>query len=109
MINEQMKHLYIPNIIQELPTIPPDSIVSRTIHNNEHIKITLFGFAPGQELSEHTATVPAILEVIKGEAMITIGGERCSAQAGTLIYLPARLEHSLTAESEVAMLLYILK
>lgn len=104
-----MNHTYIPNIIQELPTIPPDSIVSRTIHNNEHIKITLFGFAPGQELSEHTATVPAILEVIKGEAMITIGDERCAAQAGTLIYLPARLEHSLIAESEVAMLLYILK
>lgn len=104
-----MRHIYIQNVIQELPTIPPDSIVSRTIHADEHIKITLFGFAPGQELSEHTATMPAILEFIKGEAKIKIGDERYSAQAGTLIYLPARLEHSLIAESEVVMLLYILK
>lgn len=104
-----MNHLYISNILKELPTIPPDSIVSRTIHNNEHVKITLFGFATGQELSEHTATVPAILEVLEGEATITIGDVPYSAQTGTLIYLPAKLEHSLIAKSQVVMLLYILK
>lgn len=104
-----MNYKYIKNINQELPQIQPDSIVSRTIHNDEHVKVTLFGFAPGQELSEHSASNPAILEIIEGEAEITLGTELHSAEAGTMIFMPARLEHSLIAETEVAMLLYLLK
>lgn len=107
--NHPMMYKYFPNIIQELPQIPSDSIISRTIHSDEHVNITLFGFAPGQELSEHTSTMPAILEVIKGSATITLGTETHTAEAGSLIYIPARLEHSLIAETEIAMLLYLLK
>ena len=109
MNNNKTHHKYIADITREIPEIPPESIVSKTIHNDENVKITLFGFAPGQELSEHTATHPAILEVIKGEAIITLGHERYATGPGTLIHMPARLEHSLIAETEVVMLLYLLK
>jgi quercetin dioxygenase-like cupin family protein len=96
-------------ILEELPVIPLDSIVSHTIANNEHVKIILFGFAAGQELSEHTSSMPAILEVIRGKGQLTIGDDHHSADVGTWIYLPPNLKHSLIAETEVAMLLYLLK
>src|SRR5262245_38414135 len=47
---------------------PPDKgILSRTLHNDDRLKVVLFGFAPGEELSEHTASMPAILHFLQGE------------------------------------------
>ena len=75
------------------------------IYQDDSIKTILFGFQPGQELSEHTAAVPAILQFIKGKARVVLGEEEQTAQAGTWIHLPANLPHSILAESETLMLL----
>ena len=41
---------------------PPDKgILSRTLYNEDRLKPVLFGFAQGEELSEHTASMPAVL------------------------------------------------
>ncbi len=92
-----------------IPAIPPDSILSRTIHDDDQVKAVLFGFAAGQSLSEHTASVPAILHFLQGEADLTLGGETSSAQPGTWVHMPARLAHSITARTPVVMLLLMLK
>jgi hypothetical protein len=42
-----MEYNYLENILEELPVIPLDSIVSHTIANDEYVKIILFGFAAG--------------------------------------------------------------
>ena len=46
----EIPYLYIPDLMAQLPEIPPDSIVSRTYHSDGQVKAILFGFAPGQEL-----------------------------------------------------------
>jgi quercetin dioxygenase-like cupin family protein len=99
---------YFANLASELPEIPVDSIVSRTLHNTRNLKVILFGFAAGQELSEHTAARPAILHFLRGEALLTLGGDPQTASAGSLVYLPPRLLHSLLAKTEVIMLLLML-
>ena len=43
------------NLPVQLPTLESDSILSRTIYNDNQVKAVLFTFAAGQELSEHTA------------------------------------------------------
>ena len=55
-------YTYIANLQQQIPNIPADSIISRTLHNDEQTKVILFAFAAGQELSEHTAAMPAMLQ-----------------------------------------------
>ena len=102
-------YLYIPDLLAQLPEIPPDSIVSRTYHSDGQVKAILFGFAPGQELSEHTASRPAILHFLKGEAQLSLGGEAQRATAGTWVYMQPRLQHSIKAETELVMLLYLLE
>ena len=92
-----------------LATTPADSIVSRTVFGGDHVQATLFAFAPGQELSEHTASRPAILHVLKGQAQLTLGKETSQAGPGTWAYMPAHLPHSVRAESEVTLLLLLLK
>jgi quercetin dioxygenase-like cupin family protein len=99
---------YFADLASEIAAIPADSIVSRTLHNAANLKIVLFGFAAGQELSEHTATRPALLHFLRGEAVVTLGGETLAAKAGTFVAMPARLPHSVSAKTEVVMLLLML-
>ena len=49
---------------------PADGILSRTLFNDDHVKAVIFGFGQGEELSEHTASMPAILHFIQGEATL---------------------------------------
>jgi quercetin dioxygenase-like cupin family protein len=102
-------YYYQPDLLDTLPEIPPDSIVSRTVLENERVKLILFGFAPGQELSEHTASMPAILHFVGGEADLTLGPDEVAAQPGTVVYMPHRLPHSVRAQTEVVMVLLLLK
>jgi len=88
---------------------PADGTLSRTIYQDDRVKVVLFGFSAGQELSEHTASTPAILQFLKGEANVTLGGDTVSAQPGTWIHMPAQLSHSIHANSPVVMLLVLLK
>jgi quercetin dioxygenase-like cupin family protein len=63
-------YTYIADLYREFQEIPSDGIISRTIYNDDHIKAILFGFAPGQELSEHTSSMPAVIHIVKGETKI---------------------------------------
>jgi quercetin dioxygenase-like cupin family protein len=96
---------YIEDLTSLIDAFPPDSILSRNLYQDDTLKVILFGFQPGQELSEHTAAVPATLHFIRGKAAVTLGKEKQSAQEGTWIHLPAHLSHSIKAETETLMLL----
>jgi len=101
-------YTYIENISDLLPGVPEDSILSRTVHRGDDVKVVLFRFAAGQELSEHTASQPALLYFVEGDAVVTLGGDEVRAQAGTRIQMPARLEHSVVAQTPVTMMLLLL-
>lgn len=98
-------HTYFDDLAAQIPTIPPDSIVSRTVINTPALKVILFGFAPGQELSEHTAARPAIMHFLRGEAAVTVGDASYAAAPGVFVHMAARVPHSVVARTEVVMLL----
>jgi len=104
-----MNALFIPDLSGQLPDVPPDSIVSRRIHKDDHLDVTLFGFAAGQELSEHTAARPAILHFLDGRARLTLGADTQAAGPGAWVYMPPHLPHAIVAETAVIMLLILLK
>jgi len=99
---------YIEQLESLIDSFPPDSILSRTVYQDESIKVILFGFHPGQELSEHTAAVPALLHIVKGEAKMTLGTDEKEAQAGTWVRIPPQEPHSIHAITLTYMLLYLL-
>ena len=98
---------FYDNIINSINEIPSDSIVSKTVFKSEKQKAILFGFAAGQELSDHTSALNAILHIIKGEGVIRVEGETISANPGTWIHLQPEVVHSVIASSELFMLLYL--
>jgi quercetin dioxygenase-like cupin family protein len=88
---------------------PAKGILSQTLQEDEHVNIVLFGFAPGEKLSEHTASVPAMLYFVQGEATITLGEEISEATAGSWVYMQPKLVHSVVAKTPVVMLLTLIK
>jgi quercetin dioxygenase-like cupin family protein len=102
-------YTFIQDLRSPVSDVPPDSILSRTIYVDELVRVTAFTFAAGQELSEHTASRPAILHFLDGQAVVTLGQETKKATTGSWIYMTANLVHSIRAETEVSLLLLLLK
>ena len=51
-----------------------NQIVSKTIVQDKQKSITIFSFDKGQEISTHKSSGDAIIQVIDGEALITVDG-----------------------------------
>ena len=102
------KYTYVEKLDTDVDSIPSESIVSRTIHVDDQIKVSMFGFAPGQELSEHTASVPAIIQIIKGTCSLNLGEETFTAGPGTWVHMQANTKHALKAITPMQMLLIML-
>ncbi len=103
-----MAHTYFADLSQAIEIIPTDSIVSRTILKEGQLKVIVFAFAAGQELSQHTASVPAMIHILEGECDLTVGDASYVGHAGTWVYMDANTPHSLLARSPVKMLLIML-
>lgn len=95
--------------LSELVEYQPGSVVSRVISKQKGGNLTLFAFDAGQELSEHTAPFDALVQVLDGEAEITIAGKAFSVPAGKSILMPANIPHALRASSKFKMLLSMVR
>jgi len=102
-----LDYQFIQSIYDQIADIPTESIISKTLLTAENVKVIIFGFAPGQELSEHTAARAATLQFISGQASLTLGDQHHSAQPGTWVHLSPHLPHSVSAITEVIMLLVL--
>ncbi len=101
-------HTFLPDL-ESMVEVHPESIVSRTVFKDAALKAVLFGFAQGQELSEHTASVPAVIHMLSGKARLILGRETVEADAGSWVHMPAGMPHSLLALTPVRMLLLLLQ
>lgn len=84
------------------------SIVSKTLADHKNGSLTLFAFAAGQGLSEHTSPYEAVVQILDGEAEWTVGGKAVTVSAGQLIILPAKVPHGVQATSQFKMLLIMI-
>jgi quercetin dioxygenase-like cupin family protein len=82
-----------------------NGIASRTVFHSPHTRMVLFGFSAGQELSEHSSTQHAIVQILSGEADWTLAGESKTLCTGDLLYMPPGLPHAVKARQEFSMLL----
>jgi len=101
-------YVYVRDLRQQAK-VPENGILTQTLQNDDRTKVILFGFAPGQELSAHTAPYPATLTFLKGNAQLKLGTEEQRATEGTFVYMRPNLEHGIKAVDEVVMLLTMIK
>ena len=87
----------------------PNGIVSRTLLRTANSRIVLFGFAEGQELTEHTSTQHAVIQILSGECEFSLAGDLHTLKAGDLLYMPPNLPHAVKATTQFSMLLTLSK
>src|SRR3972149_4190596 len=100
-------YTYIEDLHNEIGEIPTNGIISRTLYSDDKLKAILFGFDQGQELSEHTSIMPAIIHI--GEARLTLGDDPIEAKAGSWVHMSPQLRHSIYAKTPLVMLLILIK
>ena len=91
-----------------LVEVAPGKIVSRTFVQRPEMTITLFSFAAGEGVSTHSAPGDAIVQILEGEAKITIGGNPLTAKTGDIVVMPANIPHAVDAEQDFKMLLTVI-
>ena len=87
----------------------PNGIVSRTLLRTPMARVVLFRFSEGQELTEHTSTQHALVEVLSGECEFSVAGKPHSLKAGDFLNMPPNLPHAVRATKQFSMLLTLLK
>lgn len=80
-------------------------IVSQAVLTAPGLRVTIFRFAEGQEMSEHTSTARVLVQVLAGRCAFTVEGTTHDLQPGDLLHLPPNAPHSLRAVSDLTMLL----
>ncbi len=85
------------------------TIVSRMLLQKGHGSVTLFALAEGQAISEHTTPFDALVNVIDGEAEVSISGKPLVVKAGEVLLLPANEPHALKATKRFKMILTMIK
>jgi len=84
-------------------------VVSKTLIDKKTGTVTLFAFAQGQGLSEHTAPFDALVQVLDGEAEIRISGTSFDLKPGEIIVMPANEPHALKAIKQFKMMLTMIR
>lgn len=87
----------------------PNGIVSRTVLRTSNARVVLFGFAEGQELTEHTSTQNALIEILSGECEFSLAGKAQLLKSGDLVFMPPNIRHAVKATKQFSMLLTLFK
>lgn len=80
-------------------------IVSRAVITTPGLRLTLFHFAAGQELSEHTSKARAFVQILTGTCKFTVGPTVHTLKPGDLLHLPPGAPHAVQAPEAFSMLL----
>jgi quercetin dioxygenase-like cupin family protein len=95
--------------LRELCEYSDGSVVSKTLIDKKVGTVTMFSFAAGQGLSEHTVPYDAFVQVVDGEADVTIDGKPHTVSAGQIIIMPANIPHEMKAIKPFKMLLVMIR
>jgi quercetin dioxygenase-like cupin family protein len=115
MDTPKMKHTQSGDIsgqifnLADMVSYQDGSIVSREVISAKAGTLTVFAFDRNQGLSEHTAPFDAFVQILDGDAFITISGEEFHLKTGEMIIMPAHKPHGLKAGERFKMLLVLIK
>lgn len=99
-----MSHVAIADAAAAV-AIQPGAVVSKVIHRNEDLNVTVFGFDAGEGLTEHQASRAAIVQVMAGRLRFVADGEELDAGPGFWLHMTPGTPHSLVAAEPTVMLL----
>lgn len=107
MTDEQ--YLAKPMQLSSMIDYAEGAVVSKTLMKKKTGTLTIFAFDKGQDLSEHTSPFDATVQILEGQALLTIGDEEVRPQTGDTVIMPANIPHNVIAEEPFKMLLIMIR
>lgn len=110
MRNQIVKNIEFSKVLetQELVQYQEGQVVSKTLSQGQAISLTLFAFDKNEEISTHASKGDALVYLLDGEALITIGNEQFDLKKGETIVMPADIPHALFAKERFKMMLTVI-
>ena len=96
------------DVAQEVD-IPEEGTLTRVLYSDEQIRVVVFAFDEGQELTDHTAAVPALVQVVSGRIRLDLDGDPVELEPGSWVRMEANLTHAVLALEPSVMLLTLLR
>lgn len=95
-MTEKPSFTVLASLLDEVE-IPKNGTLSRVVFNADGLRVVLFAFDTGEQLTDHAATVPAVVQVIKGRLEMTLGDQTVEIDPGSWVHMDAHLIHALVA------------
>ncbi|MEE8485463.1 MAG: cupin domain-containing protein [Acidimicrobiia bacterium] len=98
-------------ILEDVATsldIPEDGVLSKVLYRDDKVRVVGFAFDTDQELTEHTAAVPVVIQVVSGRFQFTVGDKTSEIGPVSWIHLEASVPHSVLALEPSRLLLTLL-
>ena len=89
--------------------IPEQGTLSRVLYSDDQIRVVGFAFDEGQELTEHTATVPVIVQVVSGRFRFVATEGEWEIGPDSWVHMVADEPHSVYALEPSRLLLTLLR
>ena len=89
--------------------IPENGTLSRVLYKDDQVRMVAFAFDTGQELTDHTAGVAAIVQVVSGRFELSLDGDITEVDHRSWVHMPAHLPHAVRALEPSVMVLTLLK
>lgn len=105
MTNQTKSTEYLVTQLREKIEYPRAGVLSKVITQDENCQYTLFCLAASTEISEHTSTRNASINVLEGKGLLNLAGEEITLEPGVFVFMPGHAPHALKAEENLAFLL----
>ena len=102
-----MEYTFIPDLTAEVE-VPTEGTLSRVLHRDDQLRLVVFAFDTHQELTEHTASIPAVVQVLSCRVEMTLAGDTITVEPGGWVRMDAKLPHSLVALEPTVLALTML-
>ena len=104
-----------PTALADLVNADPGSVVSRVLFRADGCTATLFAFAEGEGLTEHTSPHTALLLLLDGAAEVELKRGPADESGlhrlvvGDVLRIPPNVPHALRSDEGFKMLLLLIK
>ncbi|MDJ0923242.1 MAG: cupin domain-containing protein [Acidimicrobiia bacterium] len=85
--------------------IPEQGTLSRVLYRDDQVRVVLFAFDRDQELTDHSADRPALIQVLSGRLEVKLGSDSSTIDSKSWVHMPARLNHAVRALEPSIMVL----
>lgn len=86
-------------VLAEAAQVSASGIVSRTVLQSPELRVVLFTFAEGQELTMHASPRRALVHILDGGCEFFLAGRWQNLAGGTLLHLPPNHPHAVRAHA----------